>query len=144
MKVNIELSKEYTPPYAVIYTDKVTDEIQRVLNLMNRADSPLIGQKEDRMVIIKPEEVYMICVKNGDTMICTEKETYYSRKRLYELLNQLGNGFIQISKQSIINLSYLKSVEAGFGGTLDLKLKNGMKDYVSRKYLPSFRKYLGV
>ena len=60
------------------------------------------------------------------------------------MIRLLGRGFMQISKQTIINLSYIKSVEAGFSGTLLLKLKNGLSDYVSRKYLPELKKYLGI
>lgn len=144
MKVSVELSKEYNPPYAVIYTDTVTDDIQKAIDLLGMNDTPLIGRQEDRMVIIKPDEAYMIRVENGDTVIYTENEKYYSRKRLYEMLGQLGTGFMQISKQTIVNLSCIKSVEAGFSGTLLLKLKNGSSDYVSRKYLPEFKKYLGL
>lgn len=144
MKVSVELSKEYNPPHATIYTDAVTDDIQKAIDYLGMNDSPLVAQKEERMVVIKPDEVYMIRVEGGDTVIYTEKEKYYSRKRLYEMQAQLGKGFMQISKQTIINLSYIKSVEAGFNGTLLLKLKNGNSDYVSRKYLPDFKKYLGL
>lgn len=144
MKVSVELSKEYNPPYAVIYTDAVTDEIQKVIDLLGMKEAPLIAQQEDRMEVLKPDEVYMIRVEGGDTVIYTEKEKYYSRKRLYETLDQLGAGFMQISKQTAVNLSCIKSVEAGFNGTLLLKLKNGNADYVSRKYLPEFKKYLGL
>ena len=31
-----------------------------------------------------------------------------------------------------------------FGGIMLLVLKNGCKDYISRKYLPAFKKYLGI
>lgn len=144
MKVSIELSQEYTPPHAVIYTDGVTEEIQRAVDLLNASDSPLIGRQGDRLVVIRPEEIYMIRVENGTTVIYTEKEAYESGRRLYELLGRLGNRFMQISRQVIINLAYVRSVEAGFGGTLVLKLKNGMKDYVSRTYLSSFKSYLGL
>lgn len=41
-------------------------------------------------------------------------------------------------------LNYLDSVEAGFGGTMLIKLKNGCKDYVSRFYLKDLKKYLGL
>ena len=51
---------------------------------------------------------------------------------------------MQISKSTLVNLAYMDSVEAGFNGTLLLKLKNGCKDYVSRTYLPKFKKYLGL
>ena len=113
MKVSVELSKEYIPPHAVIYTDSVTDEIQRAIDLLGTDESPIIAQQEDRIVVIRPDEVYMIRVENKETVIYTEKDHFYSRKRLYEILGQLGAGFMQIYKQSIINLSRVKSVEIG-------------------------------
>jgi DNA-binding LytR/AlgR family response regulator len=51
---------------------------------------------------------------------------------------------MQISKQTIINLSYLDLIEASFNGAFLLKLKNGLSDYVSRKYFPQLKKYLGL
>ena len=144
MKVNVELSKEYVPPYAVIYTDAVTAEIQKAIDLLGANDTPIIAQHEDRIEVIRPEDIYMVRVENGETVIYTEKEQFYSRKRLYEVLEQLGAGFMQISKQCIIRLTRVKSVEAGFSGTLLLKLSNGLSDYVSRTYLPEFKKYLGL
>lgn len=98
----------------------------------------------NNMVILQPKDVYMIRVEDGETIIYGAKQTYHSRKRLYEIGQQLGNQFMQISKATIVNLSYMDSIEPGFSGTLLLKLKNGSKDYVSRKYLPEFKKYLGL
>lgn len=144
MKVNVEVSEEYFPPYAVIFTDAVTDEIRKIIDMLATENSPIIAQQEDRMVIIKPEEVYMVRVEGGDTVIYTEKSKYYSRKRLYEVFERLGAGFMQISKQTVVNLSCIESVEAGFGGTLLLKLNNDICDYVTRKFLPELKKYLGI
>ncbi len=144
MKVSVEISDDYKPPRAVIYTDAMTEEIRKIVDWLGQNDTPLIGQLDERLVVIKPEEVYMIRIESGETIIHTETGKYYSGKRLYETVRPLGRGFMQISKQTIINLSYIKSVEAGFSGTLLLKLKNGLSDYVSRKYLPELKKYLGI
>ena len=65
-------------------------------------------------------------------------------KRLYETEEILGRGFLRISKSAIVNLRCLDSVEPSMSGMMLLKLKNGMKDYVSRKYLPSLKNYLGI
>ena len=86
----------------------------------------------------------MVRVENKDTIIYGKEHRSRCRKRLYEMQQQLGAGFMQISKSTLVNLSYMSNVEAGFSGTLLLKLKNGCKDYVSRKYLPEFKKYLGL
>lgn len=145
MKVNVELSSEYKKPYAIIYTDKITDEIRRMIEIFSIEKTPITAFKnEDSTVILQSEEIYMVRVEDGDTIIFGEKEKYRSRKRLYEIEQQLGKQFMRISKSTLVNLTYLDSIEAGFNGTLLLKLKNGSRDYVSRTYLPKFKKYLGL
>ena len=145
MKVTVDISPEYKEPYAVIHTDKVTDEIQRMIDIFSINEAPITAlQNEEDIIVLQPKEIYMIRVENGDTVIYGEKNKYRSRKRLYELGAQLGSQFMQISKSTLVNLSYLDSIEPGFSGTLLLKLRNGSSDYVSRTYLPSFKKYLGL
>ena len=145
MKVSVALSTEYKEPYAIIYTDRMTDEIQRLIDGFSLNESPVTAlQNEKDIIILLPKEIYMVRVENGDTVIYGKDQSYRSRKRLYELEQQLGKQFMQISKSTLVNLSYMDSVESGFSGTLLLKLKNGCKDYVSRRYLPQFKKYLGL
>ncbi|MBQ6017763.1 MAG: LytTR family transcriptional regulator [Clostridiales bacterium] len=145
MKVSIDISAEYKEPFAVIHTDRVTDEIQRIIDILGTSETPItVLKNEEDIIVLQPKDVYMVRVEDGDTVIYGAKDRYRSRKRLYELASQLGNQFMQISKTTLINLSYMDSIEPGFSGTLLLKLKNGNKDYVSRKYLPEFKKYLGL
>ena len=145
MKVTVDISPEYKEPYAVIHTDKVTDEIQRMIDIFSINEAPITAlQNEEDIIVLQPKEIYMIRVENGDTVIYGEKNKYRSRKRLYELGAQLGAQFMQISKSTLVNLSYLDSIEPGFSGTLLLKLRNGSSDYVSRTYLLAFKKYLGL
>ena len=145
MKVKIDISAEYKEPFAVIHTDKVTDEIQRIIDVLGTSEAPVTALKnEEDIIVLQPKDIYMVRVEDGDTVIYGARERYRSRKRLYELASQLGKQFMQISKTTLINLSYMDSIEPGFSGMLLLKLKNGNKDYVSRKYLPEFKKYLGL
>ncbi len=145
MKVKIDISAEYKEPFAVIHTDKVTDEISRIVDVLSTSETPVTAlQNEEDIVILQPKDIFMVRVENGDTVIYGAKQQFRSRKRLYELAEQLGKQFMQISKTTLVNLSYMDSIEPGFSGTLLLKLKNGNKDYVSRKYLPEFKKYLGL
>ena len=116
-----------------------------MIDILSASETPITAlQNEDNIVILKPDEIYMVRVEDGDTIIFGEKQKFRSRKRLYELEQQLGRQFMQISKSTLVNLAYMDSIEAGFNGTLLLKLKNGCKDYVSRTYLPQFKKYLGL
>lgn len=51
---------------------------------------------------------------------------------------------MMISKSALVNLDHLDHVEAEFGGLMRLTLKNGKSEYVSKHYLPEFKKYLGL
>lgn len=144
MQVKIEVSPEHTPPRAVIYTDRITPEIQRALDILQAKDAPVLAERSGRTFLLAGQEIYMVRVVGGETKLYTKAEEFSTRKRLYELLDQLGGGFLQISRSCAVNLSYAESVEAGFGGSLLLKMKNGLSDYVSRKYLPALKAYLGI
>ena len=61
MKVSIELSPEYRIPYAVIYADKITDEIQKIMESFSRQETPItVLQNEENLVVLQPEEIYMV------------------------------------------------------------------------------------
>ena len=144
MQVKIEVSPEHTPPRAVIYTDRITPEIQRAIDILMAKDAPVLAEKNGRTFLLSGQDICMVRIVGGETKLYTQNEEFFARKRLYELLDQLGGGFMQISRSCAVNLSYMESVEAGFGGSLLLKMKNGLSDYVSRKYLPGLKSYLGI
>lgn len=143
MKVELKLSAEIKEPYAVIYSDELTDQLQNTISYLQNQEQIITAFEEENIVIINPQEIDMI-VSTGRTvtLYCGEKE-YLSRKCLYEFEEMLRNNFMRISKTTIINLNKLKHVEPSFNGML-VVLKSGHKDYISRKYLPIFKKYLGL
>lgn len=47
MKVSIELSPEYSEPYAIIYADKITDNIQHTLDIFGSNESPITAFKNE-------------------------------------------------------------------------------------------------
>ena len=116
-----------------------------MIDIFSINEAPITAlQNEEDIIVLQPKEIYMVRVEDGDTVIYGEKNKYRSRKRLYELGAQLGSQFMQISKSTLVNLSYMDSIEPGFSGTFLLKLRNGSSDYVSRTYLRAFKQYLGL
>lgn len=144
MKVNVEISPECMEAYAVIHASKINEEIQNIIEYLGGGNHPVTAQKEDGYVVLQPSEIYMVKIEKDDAVIYCEHQKYYSRKRLYEIKEQVGQSFLQISKGTIINLEYIESIESGFSGSMLVKLKNGDSDYISRKYLPDLKRYLGL
>ncbi len=145
MKVEIQLSIEHSAPHAVIYASEITDEVQRAVMLLEAQSSIVIASdSRERMVILKPEDIYMIRIENAETVLYCERTQYRSKKRLYELKTQLGGSVLQIAKATLVNVAYIDTVELAINGMMELKLKNGCSEYISRKYLPDFKRYLGI
>lgn len=145
MKVEIKVLPETKDPYAIIYTSEMTPEVRRTAELLKMESTDIIPVVENgRIVVLHTDEIYMVRVENERTVVYTKEKRYGSGKHLYEFEAVLGNGFMRISKSTLANLHYLDYVEPTLGGLMLVVLKNGYKDYISRKYLPSFKKYLGL
>ena len=144
MKVRIQISDEYMDPEAEIRASRMTEAVEAAVDFLQSPNRVLTVYSEDRMVVLKAAEIYVAKVENERTILYTKGHSYISGKRLYELQKLLGNKFMRISKSVLVNLNYLDHVEAEFGGMMLLTMKNGSREYVSRHYLPEFRKYLGL
>ena len=143
MNIRIEII-DTNKPYAVIYTNKITPEVQQAVSLLDTKSELITANDDEKIIIIQPTEIYMIRIENSETIIYCENHKYRSKKSLYELLSLLGKDFIQISKSAVINLKQIDFVEPSFSGMMKLFLKNKQSEYISRKYLSEFKKCLGL
>lgn len=117
MKVSIDMSPEYREPYAIIRTDKMTEEIQRIADLLGGTGIPVAAVKNSGdIAILQNSEICMVRIESGCAVIYGKNEKYRSNKKLYELLEQLGPDFMQISKSAIVNMRHIDSLETGFSG----------------------------
>ena len=145
MKVEIKVLPEAKEPYAVICASEIPPEIRRAAALLEKEIPDVIPVKEnDSIIVLRPDEIYMVRVENEKTVIYTKTKRYDGGRRLYEFEEILGKGFMRISKGTLANLHYLDYVESTLGGLMLLVLKNGCKECISRKYLPTFKQYLGL
>lgn len=143
MKATVKMT-DCPEPYAVIYTADITDEVRRVLDYMRENANTMIGNANDRKYVLSASDIVKAAVENERTYLYTRNKRYVSGKRLYEIKKMLGDAFVQISKAVIVRLSECESVESDFGGVLVLHLKDGGKEYVSRHYVPAFKKKIGL
>lgn len=145
MKVEIKIRKDVPEPYAVLYAGELTPELQRAAALLEgEGGGKLVVEKQERLFVLRPEEVFMIRVENEKTLVFTKDGQFACGRRLYELESSLGSGFLRINKSTLVNLQQMDYVEPTLGGLMLLVLKNGCRDHISRKYLPAFKQYLGL
>lgn len=143
MKVEVKISADIEESSVNIFTNKMTEEIQKICDYIQNVEKIIPVYDDENIVILQPEEIYMIVSKGRAVDIYCKDTQYISKKCLYEFEEMLKSEFMRISKTTIINLKQIKWVEPSFNGML-IVLKNDKKDYISRKYLPDLKRYLGL
>lgn len=144
MKVEIRLSEDVKEPYAVIHASAMTEEVRRAMEIFEAKGNVITAKEEGKIIILQPDEIYMVRAEHGEVVIYCEQRKYTSGKKLYEMEGMLGEEFMRISKSTIVNLKKIDSVEPSFNAMMYLVMKNGCKDYITRTYLPQFKQYLGL
>jgi DNA-binding LytR/AlgR family response regulator len=146
MKVNLFVSRDVEEPYADIHTDELTDNITKAMSILESEDSNemLAVKKGSDIALLEFSDVYMFRVENKQVKVYTDSSEYLIKKPLYQVEETLGSDFVRISKTTIVNLKKVERVAPSLKGMMFIQLKNGLKDNISRKYLPDFKQALDL
>ena len=146
MKVNLFVSRDIEEPHADIHTNELTDNITKAMSILENDDSNdmLAVKKGSDIALLELDDVYMIRVENKQVNVYTQNGEYQTKKPLYQVEEGLTVDFVRISKTTIVNLKKVRRVAPSLRGMMFIELKNGLKDNISRKYLPDFKKALDL
>ena len=150
MKVQLFVSKDYEEPYAEIYTDALTDNIQKAMHLLEEevdddVENTILAVKNGQDIIpLDFEDIFMVRVEEKQTKVYNDKNEFVIKKPLYKIEDSLDSNFVRISKSTIVNLRKIERVAPSFSGMMFIELKNGLKDNISRKYLSDFKQALDL
>lgn len=146
MQIEIKIDSEFKEPKAVIFTDKVTDEItELVRQLSDERSSIIAGFKDGTAELLELNDIFRIYSSNDKVYAETANGTFTLRLRLYEAEQRLDSQiFVRISNSEIINLKKVTNFDLSFVGTICVKLSNGTITYVSRRYVAKIKQILGI
>jgi DNA-binding LytR/AlgR family response regulator len=117
---------------------------ERIEELVKESSPELIGYGEGKMVILKPEDICCCTVENGRVLARTQTDTLLLKQRLYMLEELLGSRFVRINQSCLVNTAQIRRFDASFAGALTVTLKNGYRDYVSRRQLKKVKERMGL
>lgn len=95
--------------------------------------------KHEQLFKVISDDIYFIETCKDKLLIHTDKDSYESKNRLYELEKILPNKFVRISKSTILNLDKVMLYNPLLNGLMEAKLINLEVVYISRKYLKEVR-----
>ncbi|MGT2771903.1 LytTR family DNA-binding domain-containing protein [Streptococcus marimammalium] len=126
--------------------DKEVADLLHYLELFSDITPNVIPVKtEDRIVLLKVEELILVDVDATQLILETMTGTLRTNDRLYKFKDRLKNpDFVQVSKQSIININHLNYLEASFSGNMTARLDRNIRTIVSRRYLKDLEARLGL
>jgi len=152
MRVEIEVNPDITEETAILRVPKMTPELmtlvetlERVNHSINDKSTVLVAKKDDKVFLIEPEKVDIIRSEAGKVTLYDHKgQSYVMTKPLNEILEQLPNHFVRISKSAIVNINRVDHLSNSFDRTMYIMMENGVHDYITRKYLGDIKERLGI
>lgn len=146
MQVEIKIDESLKSPRLVIYTKEMTDEINALVERLSGPQSQsLLGFQGDEMQLLSPKEIIRIYSQQQKVIAETESGLFTLRLRLYELEDRLSlSHFVRISQSELVNFNHVRKLDLSYNGTIGIVFKNGGQSYVSRRYMPKIKEYLGI
>lgn len=146
MKVNLFVSKDVEEPYAEIHTNELNENITKAMSILENDESNelLAVKKDSDIALLEYDDIFMFRVENKQVNVFTKDYDYIIKKPLYQIEENLNSDFVRISKTTIVNLKKIKRVAPSLRVMMFIELKNGLKDNISRKYLPNFKQVLDL
>lgn len=73
--MQIQIESGLKELYIVIHTNALNAEIEQLIGSLSSSDVPLAAMREDRIILLRPEELYMVRIEDGAVFLYTEKKT---------------------------------------------------------------------
>ena len=146
MDIEVKIDKNCNTPKIIIYTNEVDEKISDIIYRLSNINPKIIRvYKNEKMYILKQDEIETIYTENGKVLAKCNNEIYIVKNRLYELENTLDKKiFVRISNSEIVNFDMVENIDLKTIGTIILNFKSGNKAYVSRRYIPKIKNFLKI
>lgn len=150
MKINFN-QDDKIPKDEIDITVKAANFSNEVQALMKKLDelnmkfSSIPLAVNDKVIMVPIDQIIAVEVFENELTIYTLEKSYQLRGQLKKMVERINDGnFVQISKNTVINLNHLDSLETAFSGNMTAFVSNDLKFSVSRKYLTNLKKQLGM
>ncbi|MGQ5708271.1 LytTR family DNA-binding domain-containing protein [Lactobacillus sp. PSON] len=142
-KLSINSDKEEFV-HAQLHRESIfSDQLKRFVQNSDNIQSIIAFDKEGNLINLNFNEIALVTIiENRIYALTVNQEKLLLKERLYQVAEKLPNFFWKINKSSIINRFEIKKFTVNYGAGINVVLKNGISDYVSRRCFRKIRKEL--
>lgn len=143
MKCSIIIDKDREEE-VVVYVHENNKFCAAVEQLCRGAEQELVGYRDGEGEYLKMHEVYAVMVEGGKTYAVMKDERLLIKSRLYQVEDRLPDSFVKINQSTIVNVSEIRRFDTSISGSLRIEMRNGFRDYVSRRCMKQVKEKMGV
>jgi len=111
----------------------------------NEHSSTFPVQMDDRIFMIKADEIQAVEVNQGETTIFTSEKDYKTVEPLNAWEEKLPTPpFMQVHRSFLVNLDKIEEIQPWFNQTYQITTENDLKVPVSRTYVQLFKEKMGL
>ena len=143
MKCSVKIDKDALEDEVIIIAKEKSKKIFQLENYILGLESEFIGYKEKEATKLSLNDIYCFTIEENRVVAITEKERYTIKERLYNVETLLTDNFLRINQSTIVNINKIDRFNASFVGSLMIIMKNGFKDFVSRRQLKKVKEKIG-
>ncbi|MBQ8409504.1 MAG: LytTR family transcriptional regulator [Clostridia bacterium] len=143
MKFSLFIDKEREEE-VIVYARQKNKLADKIEELVMSENIELIGYTDHEIIPLKLSDIYAFSVEDGKVYATVENKKLVIKHRLYVIEEMLDNSFVKINQSCIVRIDKIKSFEASISGSLMVNMKNGYRDYVSRRQLKYVKERLGI
>lgn len=138
MHVNYDKDPSLQEDRVDIHYREETEQIEVIRNFFSTMQS-ITGKKEDSVCVLQPGSIYYLETVDRKLFAYQAGEVYQLDYSMKHFLDCFGdNGFVQISKNTIVNLYRVKRVKADLNMRLKLVMDNDEVIILNRTYKKLF------
>lgn len=145
MKITINIDENLPDLEIVINGNSLSPQIENIIATLRMLDSQITVTRDGESYILDVAKIVYIESVDRKTFVYTPQDCFESKLKLYEIEQQLcKGGFLRVSKASLVNLKYVRSMRAELDRKIRLTLETGEQIIVSRQYAEELKHRLGV
>lgn len=127
-----------------IFAHKRSKLVEQIETLCENDEIQIFGYYEDEKHLLDINNIQRIFVEGDKLIASVETKHYRIKSRLYLIEEIVGNNFIKINQSCLVNKHFIKCFKSSWKGSLFIELKNGEKDFISRRQTKTVLERMGL
>lgn len=145
MKIIIESPQPDEEDVIIVRCASPDQQLISMLLSFQNSNTELVGYLDNKIVRLNYRDVYYFEANENRVFAYCRSDVYEIKYKLYELEEHFSSlDFARCSKSMIVNLEKIEYLSPLFSGKMEAHLKNGENIVISRQYIQSLKKRLGV